>query len=654
MRFRVLHHAAAILRRISAGDLSFFGAPAVTPAVAGRLRAEQVGAIFHYLPWMMLANAANALVLVAALWTSPDRLWALGWSAGVIGYAAFYGLRSLRRPSARVLSVSERTIRRAVRNAFLLGCIWAAVPLMFFEGASSGGQLIITCLCAGMLGGGAFAFATLPVAAIAFTTPLFVASAIAIARTGDQSYFLVAILLVVYTGIILHGVFTHALQSTIRLVRQFEAEAEARKDPLTNLGNRIALHEGLVEGFARLQRTGAPFALLFLDLNDFKSVNDRLGHAAGDELLVQVADRLRSASEGGDAIARLGGDEFALIVADVQRREHATGIAERIVNAFDEPFDVGGHQIPIAVSVGIAVAPANGADPASLRKNADIALYHAKRGVGGSVQMFEPSHDAKAQERRMIEHDLRTALAHGEFRLVFQPIISIASERIVGCEALLRWDHPTRGTLTPGQFVPIAEDTGLIHGIGDWVVAEACRVAAGWPNDAKVAVNLSPIQLRRTGILSTIIGALAASAMTPSRLEIEITESALIARNQVATLAAMRELGISIALDDFGAGYASLSHLRKLPLDRLKIDRSFVSDLVAVRDCAAIVRNVINLAADLGISTTAEGVETVEQLSSLKAMNCGEAQGYLISAPMPAGEIAGLFATGWSRSTHAA
>jgi diguanylate cyclase (GGDEF)-like protein len=424
----VLHRAATAIHRILSGDLSDFGGPVTSAAVAGRIRAEQIGAILHYLPWMMLANAANALVLVVALWSSPDRLWAVGWAAGVVVYSGLYGLRGLRRNPTRVDSVSERTIQRAVRNAFLLGCVWAMLPLLFFHNASSGGQLIITCLSAGMLGGGAFAFAMLPIAAIAFASPLFAASAITIARMGDQTYLLVAILMVVYTGVILRGVFAHALQMAFRIAKQVEVEKEVRKDPLTDLGNRISFHEKLVDAFARLKRADEPFALLYLDLNDFKGVNDKLGHGAGDELLIQVADRLRQATGYSDKIARLGGDEFAMIAASVRQPEQALDIAERIVKAFDAPFHVEGGLISSAVSLGIAMAPANGSDIMSLMKNADIALYHAKRGPGGSVQLFQPNHDAEARERRTIEHDLRAALARNEFRLVFQPILDLAGE----------------------------------------------------------------------------------------------------------------------------------------------------------------------------------------------------------------------------------
>jgi diguanylate cyclase (GGDEF)-like protein len=505
-----------------------------------------------------------------------------------------------------------------------------------------------------MLGGGAFAFAALPIATLAFTTPLFFASAIAIARMEDQTYLLVAILMIVYMVIILRGVFTHALQMSSHLAKQIEVEEEARKDPLTGLGNRTAFDQGLLAAFARLERAGEPFALLYLDLNDFKSVNDELGHAAGDALLVQVAGRLRGAQRRADTIARLGGDEFAVLAPNVGEPEQALAVAERFVESFDAPFDIDGTQLSSAVSIGIALAPANGTELTSLLKNADIALYHAKRGAGGSVQLFEPSHDAKAQERRTIEHDLRTALARNEFHLVFQPILNMSIGRIVGCEALLRWHHPTRGILLPGEFIPVAEETGLIHAIGEWVIREACRTAAAWPKDVKVALNLSPLQLQRASILPAIVNALTEAGMTPARLEVEITESALVSKSDVAMVAAIRELGVTIALDDFGVGYSSLTHLHKLPLDRIKIDQSFVSGLLTDWGAAAIVRCIISLAGDLGMQVTAEGVETQEQLVRLRSLGCTSAQGHLISRPKPAAEVAELFGKPWKMSTHAA
>jgi len=634
------------LRRFGSGDLSGFGGPPLDEAVAGRIRAEQINIILQYVPWIMLANACNALILLAAFWASPQRPWAMAWAGAVIAYALFYGVRAARRRSRKPSSVSAGTIRRAVRNAFLLGCIWAALPSLFFVGAPSGGQVIIACLCAGMLGGGGIAFASLPVAAIAFTGPIFIASAIAIARGGDQVYLLVALLMVVYTGVLIRGVFVHALKLTARLVAQIEAEKEIRRDPLTHLPNRVAFRESLETAFARLARMGEPFALFYLDLDEFKAVNDRLGHAAGDVLLIKVADRLRGCVRDIDTLARLSGDEFALVAAGVESADDALTVAERIVKAFDAPFDLDGTQASSAISIGIALAPANGTDTAALLKNADTALYSAKLSAGGPVQLFEAQFDARARERRALGNDLRGALQRGEFHLVFQPLLDLAHERIAGCEALLRWTHPTRGPVSPADFMQIAEETHLIHAIGEWVLREACRTAAGWPADTKIAVNLSAAQFRKAGILAAIVNALSDAHLPASRLEVEITESILMADDDFAlsTLTTLRGLGVRIALDDFGTGHSSLSYLRRLPIDRVKIDRSFIHGLAVDRDSASIVKFVIGLAADLGMSVTAEGVETEEQLSRLRAMACGEVQGHFIAEPKSAAEIAALFA----------
>jgi diguanylate cyclase (GGDEF)-like protein len=644
---RVIHmlrRIAANLRQISSGDLALFGGAKIDAAVAGRIRAEQINTVVRYMPWMMVANVANAFILLAAFWKSPDRALALIWTCTIIAFAAFHWIRNLRNHGAKPLFVSVRAIRRAVRNAFLLGNLWAALPLIFFPAASNGGQLIITCICAGMLCGGAFAWASIPVAAIAFTSPIFLASAIAIGLKGDPAYVLVAMLMVVYTCVLLRGVFVHALELTNRLIAQIKVEMAAREDALTNLPNRLWFSEELENAFSRLRRFGEHFAILYLDLDGFKSVNDKLGHAAGDELLIQVADRLRSTGRDTDAIARYGGDEFTLVAADVSKPEVVLARAERIVKAFDLPFIIGGSEIAISVSIGIALAPLDGIDSHTLLNNADVALYRAKKRIGGSIHFFEPRHDAKALKRRSLELDLQGALQRHEFELVFQPFLDLVKNRITGCEALLRWNHPTRGLVLPEEFIKIAEETQLIESIGEWVIHEACRTAANWPKDTRVAVNCSIVQFRNHRILPVIVKALADARIAPSRLEIEITESVFISESESALsiLNALHELGVKIALDDFGTGYSSLSYLRKLPLDRVKIDRSFIHDLLTRSDSASIINFVIGLAGDLGMSVTAEGVETREQLSYLRTKNCGEIQGFLISVPKPASEIAVL------------
>jgi len=625
--------------RICSGDLSYFGGPVLDDIIAGRIRAEQMSMILQYLPWMMLANGANALILVVAFWNSPERWWVLVWATAVLAFAATYGIRRRRVRSEKPETVSARTVRRAARNAFLLGCIWAASPLLFFAGAASGGQIIITCLCAGMLGGGAFAFASLPVAAIAFTSPIFIASSFAIARTGDHVYFLVAVLMVVYTCVLLRGVFVHGLKLIGRMVSQWEIEKEIRRDALTKLPNRVAFQEALEAAFYRMQRGHEQFAVSYLDLDQFKGVNDKLGHAAGDELLMQVAGRLSEHKRKADLLARLSGDEFALVLTCIASPEHAWALLDSVMRAFDAPFHIDGVEIISSACAGIAIAPAHGSEKAALLKHADEALYSAKRGVGGSVQLFDPESAAKGRERRALASDLRGALQRKELYLEFQPLLDIHRNRIVGAEALLRWMHPSRGVIGPSDFIQIAEETELIHPIGEWVLREACRTAARWPRDFKVAVNFSSVQLRRASILPMIINVLSETSLSPSRLEAEITETILISEDEFAfaTLNALRSLGVRIALDDFGTGYSSLSYLRKLPLDRIKIDGSFIKSVNSNRQAATIVRAVLGLGRGLGLPVLAEGVETNAELRFLQEEGCSEVQGYLLGRPAPIG-----------------
>ncbi len=622
----------------------------MTEDVAGRVRAEQISVIFQYLPWMMLANASNALIVAVALRKSPDWAWALAWSAIVVACAIYFCIKSKRQSKTKPTSVSKRTVRRALRNAFMFGSFWAAMPLLFFANASGGERLIITCLCAGMLGGGAFAFASIPVAAIAFTSPIFLTSGFVIARNGDEAYYLVALLMIVYTCILLRGVFVQAFKLTRHHIAQIEAENEARRDALTNLPNRVAFREYVESALSRLACTGEAFALLYLDLDDFKIVNDKMGHAAGDALLIQIADRLRSDQHGADFIARLGGDEFALIAANVGQADDALAIARRIVRAIDIPYAINDTLVKCSVTIGIAMAPHDGTSFDLLLKNADTALYNAMRSAGETVQIFDPLYDAKARDRRALGNDLRYAIERQELHLVYQPLQNLADNRIVGCEALLRWTHATRGPIPPLEFIGIAEETQLIHSIGEWVMREACQTAATWPKDAKIAVNFSAVQFKNAGVLSAIVKALADAAIAPARLEIEVTESVLISEDDsvLAILNALHHLGVRIALDDFGTGYSSLNYLGKAPFDRIKIDRSFIRDLLTNPDRAAIVKAMIGLACDLRMNTTAEGVENAEQLFQLRKLNCSEAQGYFIGMPKTAAEIAELFDTGSS------
>jgi diguanylate cyclase (GGDEF)-like protein len=404
----------------------------------------------------------------------------------------------------------------------------------------------------------------------------------------------------------------------------------AHFDALTGLGNRVLLRQQLEEALVRVRRNGGAIGVIFLDLDGFKIVNDTLGHSVGDALLKAVAARLQENVRDTDKTARLGGDEFAVLQSGDSQPRSADALASRLVAVMSEPFFVDGHQLNLSVSAGIAVMLGNDADPEQLLKNADLALYRAKADGRGTFRFFEPEMDALAQARRSMEVELRGALTRREFELHYQPLINLHTRRIAGFEALLRWSNATRGLVSPAQFIPLAEELGFIAPIGEWAIRQACEHAAGWPQDIKVAVNLSPVQFRSPSLVPAIVQALSASGLPPSRLELEITESVLLddSDRNLAILRQIRDLGVRIAMDDFGTGYSSLSYLRRFHFEKVKIDRSFVSDVAQNAESRAIVRAITGMCNNLGMATTAEGVETAEQLSCIASEGCNEAQGY--------------------------
>jgi diguanylate cyclase (GGDEF)-like protein len=432
---------------------------------------------------------------------------------------------------------------------------------------------------------------------------------------------------------------------TERRAAQAKIAHMAMHDALTNLPNRLFFREQLENRLATLDRHQT-LAVLCFDLDRFKSVNDTLGHPLGDKLLRQVAERIRSCLREGDAVARLGGDEFAVIQGNVGAPTETTALAARLTELISAPFDLDGHQVVIGVSIGIAVAPTDAADPDQLLKNADMALYRAKADGRGTYRFFEPAMDARMQARRALELDLGKALGNGEFELHYQPIINLEREEICGVEALLRWHHPERGLVAPVDFIPLAEETGQIVPIGDWILHQACRQAAAWPSHIRVAVNISPVQFKRGHLSEAVVNALTRSGLAANRLELEITESVLLVESEatLATLHRLRNIGVRISMDDFGTGYSSLSYLRSFPFDKIKIDQSFVHDLAANADSMAIIRAVTGLGTSLGMATTGEGVETREELDYLKREGCTEAQGYFFSKPKPAREIEAMLA----------
>jgi diguanylate cyclase (GGDEF)-like protein len=427
--------------------------------------------------------------------------------------------------------------------------------------------------------------------------------------------------------------------------RQQEARIRhlARHDALTELPNRIQFLEEMAASEAGIAR-GDKAAVLCIDLDHFKDVNDTLGHAVGDKVLKQVSARLWGSTRENDVLARLGGDEFSLLLRSIDNPADAATIAERITRTMSTPFLIDGHQIVIGASVGIAMAPDDGDTTDQLMKNADLALYRAKAEGRSTFHFFERGMDEAIQQRRLIEAGLRLALSRNEFRLVYQPLVGLKEDRVTCLEALLRWDHAERGTIAPNDFIPIAEETGLIVPIGEWVLREACRTAMTWPTPARVAVNLSTVQFKNKRLYETVVSALQESGLPPTRLELEITESLLLAESEptLETLHKLRALGVRISMDDFGTGYSSLSYLRSFPFDKIKIDRSFMRDLESKGDSLAIIKAVIGLGHSLGMSTTAEGIETEEQLAAVREQGCNEVQGFLFSPPIDASAVIDL------------
>jgi diguanylate cyclase (GGDEF)-like protein len=417
----------------------------------------------------------------------------------------------------------------------------------------------------------------------------------------------------------------------------------AHYDALTDLPNRVLFREQLESALKKVQ-PDQQLAVLYIDIDEFKSVNDALGHSVGDELLKAVAGRLRGCLGETDVAARLGGDEFAIIQTAIKHPSDTTHLVGRIYEAIRKPYDCAGHLITTDASIGIALAQEPAADLDQLLKNADMAMYEAKADGRRTYRFFESGMDARVKTRRILELELRQAIMDGGFEVYYQPLVNLKDNKISSCEALLRWRHPKRGMISPAEFIPIAEETGLINQLGDWVLNTACIEAASWPDHIRVAVNVSPIQFKSETLALNVATALAASGLAPCRLELEITEAILIRDDEaaLALLHQLRALGVKIALDDFGTGYSSLSYLQRFPFDKIKIDRCFVKDIAGSAGSSSIVQAIVNIAAASNMTTTAEGVETVPQMELLRELGCTEMQGYLFSPAISSAEIQGL------------
>ena len=431
---------------------------------------------------------------------------------------------------------------------------------------------------------------------------------------------------------------------TERRLAEAQVTYMAFHDALTMLPNHVLFKDRLQDALAR-RREDQLLGVYCLDLDHFKSVNDTLGHPIGYALLKVVSGRLLACLKGRGLVARLSGDEFAIVVGDVENEDAAAALAATVVETLSKPYEIQANQIEIGASVGIALASKHGNDADTLLKNADMALYRAKAEGRRMHQFFRQEMDAELQARRALEMDLREALSRDELELYYQPLLDAQSEAINGFEALLRWHHPIRGLVGPVDFIPLTEDTGLIIPIGEWVLRQACAEAASWPSHVKIAVNLSSVQFKNRNLVNSVLNALSYSQISPQRLELEITESVLLEDNRATLkrLHQLRAIGARISMDDFGTGYSSLSYLQSFPFDKIKLDRSFVSELTEEEESLAIIRAVAGLGKGLGMLTTAEGIETPEQLHILREAGYGEMQGNLFSDPRPASELPELF-----------
>ncbi len=761
----------AIDRRIN----RYIGLSDLNPALEAQIRAEQIGSVLRLTPAMMGGNIVIALLVTSQYLQHSRFPYVLAWAAAILIMASlavqawFAQRHDGPRPQA-----SKHAVHRAVTNAALLGVLWGLLPVItLFDDPGTPLRGMIGVIVAGMICGGAFSLAAIPMAAIAFTIPIFIGSIVILLQSfmlADQA---IAILLVLYSAILANASLSTARVFVGRLIaisesnergaviamllKEFEDHASdwlwstdakgqfvdisdrfsaaaakhaadlcdmtfldlfresgadgqpgyrvivdhmrsreafseielpviagsdrhwwrfsaqplleesgefagyrgvasdvteqknakdrvaylAHHDDLTGLANRANFAEKLCEAIVQLERFDIGFALLMIDLDQFKAVNDTRGHEIGDQLLVQVARRFASAVGKGDIIARLGGDEFAVIQTNPPDEADTANLANTLIDAARVPIDIAGQPVSVGASVGVAFAPKHGTRSDQLLRHADLALFRAKQGGRNTYRVFQIEMDRRAQERRVLERQVSQALETNQFVLNYQPLIDVESNQIAGFEALVRWNHPDRGLVAPDDFIPVAERTGAIKAIGDWVLREACKTAATWPEDLTISVNLSARQFENGRIIGSVTEALEQSAIDPKKLEIEITESVLIDQpdDAIDMLKQLKAIGVSIAIDDFGTGYSSLSYLWKFPFDKIKLDKTFVAAIENDKVACDILRIIGSLGETLNMRITAEGVENIEQAEFLRSIACHQLQGFYFSKPLGSDEL---------------
>jgi diguanylate cyclase (GGDEF)-like protein len=615
---------------------------------------EQLASIARATPAAMIGYAINVLLATLAFSQLLPLGQLLTWTLCSLAVCGYVALRALcRRHAARMKdhgSPAFRPARRLLLFSVLLALPWSVLGTLW-AGSVGDSEVVLVALVVGMAASGSVLLAPVPAAAILYVATVLVPISVKCMFIGYGNHLVLGALGISYlfflSGLIASSarIFAERLEAVEKLKHSVTALVSAREateraamtDGLTGVANRRALIDCL-NTLGRDTDYSTEFGVFYIDLDRFKGVNDALGHAAGDAVLQMAASRIGGIVREGDLVARLGGDEFAVVARDIHGRATANALAERLVSSLSEPFQIEGQRVQIGASVGVAIASESKAGGDLLLKHADLAMYASKSSGRNSHCIFEADMLRSVEERQAIERGLRAALLRNELELFYQPVFSLTSERITGFECLIRWRHPLRGLLPPANFLSIADDIGMANEIGAWVIEQACAQAGKWPRDIVVGINLSPLQIASDDVAKRVERALRSANVAASRLEIEITETSLLQNDPITLdqLRRLKEIGVSIALDDFGTGYSSLSYLVSFPLDRIKIDRLFVSQLGSSRQSDLIVRSISQLARNLNCTVVAEGIETPEQLQRLRSLQVGYGQGYLLGRPLSA------------------